>query len=91
MLLNAGNLRIHEVYRELGSIVENAGLAARLPQSLLDRLKAMRGMLLEELNNLGEADLERDLHSAELSQGARPIPVPPDFPRQSPEVSSVHS
>jgi hypothetical protein len=74
MLLNAGNLRIHEVYRELGSIVENAGLAARLPQALMDRLKAMRGMLLEELNNLGEADSERDLLSAELSQnGALPI------------------
>ena len=67
MLLNAGNIRIREVYRELGNIVENGGLAARLPQSLLDRLKVMRGILLDELNNPPEADSDRDSLSAELN------------------------
>jgi hypothetical protein len=74
MLLNVGNIRIHRVYRELGNIVDNGGLAARLPQSLLDRLKAMRGILLEELNNPPEADAYSagDSLSAELSQDGPP-------------------
>jgi len=72
MLLNAGNIRIHEVYRELGNIVDNGGLAARLPQSLLDRLKGMRGKLLDELNNPPEADSDGNSLSAELSQDASP-------------------
>ena len=81
MLLNEGNIRIHQVYRELDNLVDNSSLAARLPQSLLDRLKAMRGILLDELNDPSEAGSDRDSLSAELSQDATPIPVPLDFPR----------
>lgn len=91
MFLNAGNIRIHEVYRELGNIVDNGGLAARLPQSLLDRLKAMRGILLEELHNAPEADSDGDLLSAELSQDASSQTSAAGLPTQSPTVSGVHS
>jgi len=91
MLLNAGNIRIHEVYRELSNIVDNGGLAARLPQSLLDRLKAMRGILLEELNNPPEPDSDGDLLSVELSQDASPQTSAARFPTQSPQVGGVHS
>ena len=91
MLLNAGNIRIHQVYSELGNIVDNGSLAARLPQSLLDRLKAMRGILLDELNNPPEADSNGDSLSAELSQDASPQTSAARFPTQSPQVSGVHS
>ena len=91
MFLNAGNIRIHQVYRELGNIVDNGGLAARLPQSLLDRLKAMRGILFEELSNPPEVDSDRDLLSAELSQDPSPQTSAARFPTQSPAVSGVHS
>ena len=91
MFVNSGNIRIHEVYRELGNIVDDGGLAARLPQSLLDRLKAMRGLLLDELNNPPEADSDGALLSAELSQDASPQTRAARFPTQSPQVSGVHS
>ena len=84
MFVNAGNIRIHEVYLELGNIVDNGGLAARLPQSLLDRLKAMRGILLDELNNPPEADPDGASLSAELSQDASPQASAARFPTQSP-------
>lgn len=91
MLVNTGNIRVHEVYRELGNIVDNGGLAARLPQSLLDRLKAMRGMLLDELNKPPGPDSDGDLLSAELSQDASPETSAARLPTQSPQVSDVHS
>jgi hypothetical protein len=72
MPLSTSNHRIREVYRELGSIVEDPGLSARLPYALLDRLQDMRGKLLEELNTSAETDLDSDLLPAELSQDAAP-------------------
>jgi hypothetical protein len=72
MPLSTSNHRIREVYRELGSIVEDPGLSARLPHALLDRLQDMRGKLLEELNTSAETDLDSDLLPAELSQDAAP-------------------
>ena len=45
-----GNDRIHQVHQELADIVDEPGMAASLPQALLERLRAMRGMLLEEMN-----------------------------------------
>jgi hypothetical protein len=44
------NDRIHQVHQELADIVDDPGMAASLPQALLERLRAMRGMLLEEMN-----------------------------------------
>ena len=44
------NDRINQVYQELADIVDDAGMAASLPQALLERLRAMRGMLLEEMS-----------------------------------------
>jgi hypothetical protein len=43
------NDRIHQVHEELGDIVDDPGMAASLPQALLERLRAMRRMLLEEM------------------------------------------
>jgi hypothetical protein len=91
MPLSTVNTRIRQVYRELGNIVNNGGLAARLPQSLLDRLKAMRGILLEELNSPPETDSDGDFLSAELSQDARPQSSAARFPVESPQLSGVHS
>jgi len=42
--------RIYQVHQELIDIVDDPGMAASLPQALLERLRAMRGMLLEEMN-----------------------------------------
>jgi hypothetical protein len=64
MPLNTSNHRIHKVYRELGSIVDDPGMAARLPQALLDTLNDMRGMLREELHHYPEADSESDVFAA---------------------------
>jgi hypothetical protein len=50
------NGRIHRIHQELGDIVDDPSVAAHLPQALLDRLKAMRGMLLEEMNTNPEAN-----------------------------------
>ena len=44
------NDRIHQVHQELGDVVDDPCMAARLPHALLDRLKALRGMLLEAMN-----------------------------------------
>jgi hypothetical protein len=59
--------RIYQVYRELDNIVRDGGMAARLPQALMDRLKAMRGMLLEELET---QELDSRLASDWISTGA---------------------
>jgi hypothetical protein len=88
---STGNTRIRQVYRELGNIVNNGGLAARLPQSLLDRLRAMLGILLEELNSPGETDSDGDFLPAELSQGAGPESSAARSPTESPQLSGVHS
>jgi hypothetical protein len=56
MPLTAGNDRILRVHRELGKILDDLSLAARLPQALLDRFSAMRRTLLEELNASAAAD-----------------------------------
>jgi len=66
------NDRIDQIHRELVDIVDDPGMAARLPQALLDRLKVMRGMLLEELNIRPAAAVDGDLLSAERSQDANP-------------------
>jgi len=44
------NDRIYQVHQELVDIVDDPGMAARLPQALLERLRAMRRMLLEEMD-----------------------------------------
>lgn len=58
------NDRIHFVHQELGDIVDDAGMAARLPQALLHRLKAMRGILLEEIMTNPEVDSGTSVDSA---------------------------
>jgi len=50
MSLTANN-RIHQVQQELADIVDDPGMAASLPQALLERLRAMRGMLEEVSTN----------------------------------------
>ena len=91
MSLTAGNLRIHQVYRELESILGNGSLVSRLPQALVDRLNAMRGMLLEALMNSTEADSYGDLLAAELSpdasSGRSSVEVEPS---SSEEAAGVH-
>ena len=42
--------RLHRIHQELGDIVDDLNIAGRLPHVLLARLKAVRGMLLEEMN-----------------------------------------
>lgn len=66
MPLIASNLQIHQVYGELDDILGNGGLISRLPQALVDRLSAMRGMLLEALLNSTEANSDGELLAAEL-------------------------
>ena len=56
MSLSASNDRILRVHRELGKILDDLSVAARLPQALLDRFSAMRRTLLEELNASAVAD-----------------------------------
>ena len=56
--------RIHQLHDELGDIVEDPGMAASLPQALLHRLKAMRGILLKEMTRNPEADSESGVDSA---------------------------
>ena len=56
--------RILRVHRELGTILDDLGMAARLPQSLLDRLSDMRRTLLQELNLSTAADADGDSVSA---------------------------
>jgi hypothetical protein len=72
MPLSSSNHRIREVYRELGSIVDDPGLSARLPHALLDRLQDMRGKLLEAFNTSVETNLDNDLLPAELLEDAPP-------------------
>lgn len=87
MPLTASNLQIHQVYGELDDILGNGGLISRLPQALVDRLSAIRGMLLEALLNSTEANSDGELLAAELSQDARSsLDVPP----RSPETTGVH-
>jgi hypothetical protein len=50
MSLTASNDRILRVHRELGKILDDLSVTARLPQALLDRFGAIRRTLLEELN-----------------------------------------
>lgn len=63
-----GNDRIHQVHQELGDIVDDPCMAARLPHALLDRLKALRGMLLEAMNTNAQANSDGGLLAAELSR-----------------------
>ena len=62
------NGRIHRIHQELGDIVDDPSVAARLPQALLDRLKAIRRMLLEEMNTNPGADSDGDVNSTELGE-----------------------
>ena len=63
------NNRIRQVHQELRDIVGDPGMAARLPQALLDRLKAMQGML-EEMNTNPEVESHGQLLAAERPQDA---------------------
>ena len=60
--------RIHQVHQELGDIVDDPSVAARLPEALLDRLKAMRGMLVEEMSTNPKADSDDNADSAEVAE-----------------------
>ena len=79
--------RILRVHRELGKILDDLGVVARLPQALLDRLNAMRATLLEELNTSAIADSSGDSLSAVSQRGgsevhehraAAPVPTVPN-------------
>ena len=69
MPLTASNDRILWVHQELGQILDDLGLAARLPQALLDRLTVLRRTLLQELN-ASAADSDEDSLSAVALCGA---------------------
>jgi len=60
MPLTASTDRILQVHRELGKILDDLGLAARLPQALLDRLNAMRRTLLQELDESAAPNSDED-------------------------------
>jgi hypothetical protein len=60
MAFNATTDRIFQVHRELGKILDDLGLAARLPQALLDRLNAMRTSLLQDLNSSVSANADEN-------------------------------
>jgi len=62
------NNRIQRVHQELGDIIENPGMCARLPQALMVRLKAMQGMLMEEMKTNTEAESHRELLDAARPQ-----------------------
>ena len=64
------NNRIRQVHQELGDIVGDPGMAARLPQALLDRLRAMQGMLLEEMKTNPEMESHGELLAAARPQDA---------------------
>jgi len=80
--------RILRVHRELGKILDDLGMASRLPQSLLDRLSAMRRTLLQELNPSAAADSDGDsLSTVPLCRGSEaheheaPAPTVPNSER----------
>jgi hypothetical protein len=50
------NRRIHRIHQELVDIIDDPSVAVSFPQALLDRLKAMRGMLVEEMSTSPERD-----------------------------------
>jgi hypothetical protein len=50
------NRRIHWIHQELVDIIDDPSVAVSFPQALLDRLKATRGMLLEEMSTSPELD-----------------------------------
>ena len=64
------NNRIRQVHQELRDIVGDPGMAARLPQALLDRLKAMQGMLLEEMKTNPEVESHGELLAVTRPQDA---------------------
>ena len=64
------NNRIRQVHQELRDIVGDPGMAARLPQALLDRLKALQGMLLEEMKTNPELESQGELLAAARPQDA---------------------
>jgi len=90
MSSTAGNLRIYQVYRELDSILGIGSLVSRLPQALVDRLNAMRRMLLEALINSTEADSYGDLLAAELLENVTAERSSLDLPRPSSQTAGVH-
>ena len=90
MSLTAGNLRIYQVYRELDSILGIGSLVSRLPQALVDRLNAMRRMLLEALINSTEADSYGDLLATELSEDVTAERSSLDVPPPSSQTAGVH-
>ncbi|HEU5235208.1 MAG TPA: hypothetical protein VFU50_20290 [Terriglobales bacterium] len=90
MSLTAGNLRIYQGYRELDSILGIGSLVSRLPQALVDRLNAMRRMLLEALINSTEADSYGDLLAAELLENVTAERSSLDLPRPSSQTAGVH-
>jgi hypothetical protein len=90
MSLTAGNLRIHQVCRELEGILGNGSLVSRLPQALVDRLNAMRGMLLEALINSTEPDSYAGVLAAEQSENVSAERSSLDVPRPSSQRAGVH-
>lgn len=67
---HTANNRIRQVHQELRDIVGDSGMAARLPQALLDRLKVMQGMLLEEMKTNPEMESHGKLLPAARPQDA---------------------
>jgi len=71
MVMTASTDRIFQVHRELGKILDDLGMAGRLPQVLLDRLNAVQGTLLQELNASSAADA---MHEWRTSAPATTVP-----------------
>ena len=90
MPLTASNLQIYQVYGELDNILGSSGLISRLHQALVDRLSAMRGMLLEAFLSSTEADGYGHLLATELAHNTSPEPASLDDRSRSLETTGVH-
>jgi hypothetical protein len=72
MVFTTSNNQLRRIYQELGDIIDDCNVAGRLPDALLHRLRAIQGMLMEEMSKSRQTDSEVDLLTAELSQDADP-------------------
>jgi len=74
MMFITSNTQLRRIYQELGDIIDDCNVAGRLPDALLNRLRAIQGMLMEEMSKPRQTDSDLDLLTAELSQDADAAP-----------------
>jgi hypothetical protein len=58
MVFITNNNQLCRIYQELGDIIDDCNVTGRLPDAVVNRLRAIQGMLMEEMSKRRQTDSE---------------------------------